>query len=85
MKEFIFTVNDPDGIHARPAGLLVKEANKYNSQITIKLGDKTADAKKIFSLMGIAAKKSDNLQVTVIGDDEKIAAENLQEFLKNNM
>ena len=35
--------------------------------------------------MGIAAKKSDNLQVTVIGDDEKIAAENLQKFLENNM
>ena len=85
MKEFIFTVNDPDGIHARPAGLLVKEANKYNSQISIKLGDKTADAKKIFSIMGLAAKKSDNLQITVIGDDEKIAAENLQRFLKNNM
>lgn len=85
MKEFIFTVNDPDGIHARPAGLLVKEANKYNSQITIKLNDKTADAKKIFSIMGLAAKKSDNLQITIYGDDEDLAAENLEKFLINNM
>ena len=85
MKEFIFTVNDSDGIHARPAGLLVKEANKYNSQITIKHGDKTADAKKIFSIMGLAAKKSDNLQITICGDDENVAAENLEKFLKNNM
>ena len=85
MKEFIFTVTDPDGIHARPAGLLVKEASKYNSQITIKLGDKNADAKKIFSIMGLAAKKSDNLQITVSGEDENLAAKNLEEFLKNNM
>lgn len=85
MKEFIFTVNDPDGIHARPAGLLVKEANKYNSQITIKLGDKTADAKKIFSIMGLAAKKSDKLKITLCGNDEDLAAKNLENFLKNNM
>ena len=85
MKEFIFTVNDSDGIHARPAGLLVKEANKYNSQITVRCGEKTADAKKIFSIMGLAAKKSDNLQVTVSGDDEDMAAENLENFLKKNM
>ncbi len=85
MKEFIFTVNDPDGIHARPAGLLVKEANKYSSQIIIKLNDKTADAKKIFSVMGLAAKKSDNLQISICGDDEDLAAENLEAFLKNNM
>ena len=85
MKKFIFAVNDPDGIHARPAGLLVKEANKYNSQIMIKHGDKTADAKKIFSIMGLAAKKSDDLEITVCGEDEDLAAEKLENFLKNNM
>ncbi len=31
MKEFEYTITDPQGIHARPAGLLVKEAKKFES------------------------------------------------------
>lgn len=85
MKEFIFTVNDKDGIHARPAGLLVKEANKYDSDIKIEFNGKYADAKRIFSVMSLGAKKSDKLKFSIIGDDEAIAADNLSEFLKNNL
>ena len=40
MKEITFTVTDPLGIHARPAGILVKEAKKYASKITVWKGDK---------------------------------------------
>ena len=35
MKEIKFTVTDPLGIHARPAGILVKEAKKFSSKIAI--------------------------------------------------
>ena len=35
MKEIKFTVTDPLGIHARPAGILVKEAKKFSSKITV--------------------------------------------------
>lgn len=40
MKEFEYTLTDPEGIHARPAGLLVKEAKKYESKISIFKGAK---------------------------------------------
>ena len=44
MKEIKFTVTDPLGIHARPAGILVKEAKKYGSKITVQVeGDDEAD------------------------------------------
>ena len=36
MKTFDYTVKDELGIHARPAGLLVKEAKNFTSKITIK-------------------------------------------------
>ena len=52
MTEFTYAIKDPNGIHARPAGMLVKECAKYNCSITIDGNGKTADAKKIFAVMG---------------------------------
>lgn len=40
MKSFDYTITDEAGIHARPAGLLVKEAKKYQSKIVVKMGSK---------------------------------------------
>ena len=53
MTSFTFTVKDPMGLHARPAGLLAKEAAKYASKITLKKGDKSGDAKRIFNIISI--------------------------------
>ena len=51
MKSFIFTITDPAGVHARPAGLLVKEVLKLDSKITIFSGDKSADATRLMAIM----------------------------------
>ena len=85
MKEFVYKITDPEGIHARPAGLLIKEAAKFTSTITLKKGDKTADAKRIFAVMGLAAKKDEELSVTVEGADEAEAAAAMEAFLKDNL
>lgn len=85
MKEFTVKINDASGIHARPAGLLVKEASKYESSITIVHNDKSADGKRIFSVMGLAAKFGDTLKITVNGSDEEKAAEGLKTFFENNL
>ena len=44
MKSFEYTITDPVGLHARPAGVLAKEAKKYTSIISITKGEKTVDA-----------------------------------------
>ena len=85
MKEFMAKVNDASGIHARPAGLLVKEASQYDSSITITHNDKSADGKRIFSVMGLAAKFGDTLKITVDGKDEEKAANELKAFFENNL
>ena len=85
MKEFTVKVNDASGIHARPAGLLVKEASQYDSSITITHNDKSADGKRIFSVMGLAAKFGDTLKITVDGKDEERAADGLKAFFENNL
>lgn len=85
MKEFTVKVKDASGIHARPAGLLVKEASKYESSITLDLNGKIADGKRIFSVMGLAAKYGDTLKITIVGKDEETASENIKVFLENNL
>ena len=85
MKEFKYVITDELGIHARPAGLLVKEAAKFESDIKIKKGEKEADAKRIFGIMGLAAKKGDEIVLTADGADEADAIIAIEEFLKANL
>ena len=85
MKEFKYVITDEVGIHARPAGLLVKEAKAFNSTIMISKGDKSAKATALMKLMGMGVKKGDEITVTVEGDDEEAAAAAIEKFLKENM
>ena len=80
MKEFCCTITDESGIHARPAGLLVKKASEFKSDIKIHKGEKSADAKKIFGIMALAVKCNDQIRITVSGEDEDIAAAELERF-----
>ncbi|MDR2182764.1 MAG: HPr family phosphocarrier protein [Clostridiales bacterium] len=85
MKSFNHTIKDQLGIHARPAGLLVKEANKFASGITITKGEKKVDAKKIFAVMSLAAKHGDIVTLCAEGDDEDDAIAALQMFMDGNL
>lgn len=85
MKEFKHIISDPEGIHARPAGLLVKKAVEFNSSITIELDEKSADAKRIFALMSLGAKKNMELTIRIEGEDEEKAADEIKTFLQDNL
>lgn len=85
MKEFVYKVTDPVGIHARPAGLLVKKASEFQSEIKISKGEKSADAKKIFGIMSLAVKCGDEVKISVCGDDEDFASRELAEFFRENL
>lgn len=85
MKEFKYVITDPEGIHARPAGLLVKKANEFTSTVMIGKGEKSADAKRIFGVMGLGAKKGEEIFMTAEGDDEEAAIAALEAFFKENL
>ena len=70
MKEFQYTVKDACGIHARPAGLLVKVAKGFASTATLEKGGKTCDLRKLMALMGMGVKQGDTVTIKVEGDDE---------------
>ncbi len=85
MKEWTYQIKDREGIHARPAGQLVKEAARFASSVTIYKGEKGGDAKRIFSVMGLGVKCGEEIRVCVEGPDEEQAAQALQEFLQNTL
>ena len=75
---------DPQGIHARPAGLLVKEAKKFESNISVFKGARKGDLKKIFTIMALGVKQGETIKVQVEGADEEQAASAVEAFLKEN-
>lgn len=85
MKEINYIIKDELGIHARPAGLLVKEALKFQSDIKIKVGNKEADAKRLFSIMGLGIKKGDHILIAADGIDEAEAITAMGVFLEGNL
>lgn len=85
MKTIKHVINDELGMHARPAGLLVKLAAGYQSEIVISKDGKEANAKRIMALMGLGATKGTEITVKVEGPDEEEAAKAVEEFLKGNL
>ena len=85
MKQFTYTVTDPVGIHARPAGLLVKAAKGLDSTVTIAKADgKSAVAVKLMALMGLGIKQGETVTVTIEGENEEKVCAELEQFFKEN-
>ena len=85
MKSFEYKITDPVGIHARPAGILVKEIKKYTSTVTIAKGEKSVNALKLMALMGMGIKQGDTVKVAIEGADEDTAAAEIEAFFKANL
>ncbi|HJD39385.1 MAG TPA: HPr family phosphocarrier protein [Candidatus Blautia stercoripullorum] len=85
MKNFEYTIKDELGIHARPAGMLVKEAKKYQSKITITKEGKSAEASKLMAVMSLGVKCGQTVQIAVEGPDEEEAAAGIQAFFEGNL
>lgn len=85
MKSFNYVITDDQGVHARPAGILVKEAKQYASKTTISANGKSADLTKLMAIMSMGIKKGAEVTVTVEGDDEDTAAAALEKFFQENL
>lgn len=85
MKSFEYVIKDEVGIHARPAGILVKEAKKYESKITISKDGKSAEATRLMAVMSLGVKCGQTVEVTVEGADEDTALEGIKAFFEQNL
>lgn len=85
MKQFSYVIVDKEGIHARPAGLVVAEAKKYVSNVTIENKGKSADLKRIFGVMALCVKSGEEVVIKVEGADEDTAAPAIEKVFKENL
>ncbi len=85
MKTFTYIITDEIGIHARPAGLLVKEAKKYTSKIVLSANGKSAEATKLMAIMGLGVKNGQEVEIAIEGGDEEFAFEGMKLFMEQNL
>jgi Phosphotransferase System HPr (HPr) Family len=84
MVNFEYTIKDPMGLHARPAGVMVKLIRDVPAQISLACGSRSTDGKKLFGIMGMAVKCGETVTVTVSGEDEEAVGETLKNFFIEN-
>lgn len=86
MKEFTYSVNDPLGIHARPAGLLAKLCKGFaDTTVTVVKGSTEAKATQLMKLMSLAVKNGDTVTVKAEGANEDAAIAAVQKFFQENL
>ena len=85
MKSFSYVIKDELGIHARPAGLLVKEAKKFNSKAMLEVDGKITELTKLLALMSLGIKQGNEIKVSIEGGDEEAAVIALETFFKENL
>ena len=85
MKSFNYVITDEVGIHARPAGLLVKEAKQFQSTVMLTCKGKSAAATKLMAVMGMGVKHGDSVEVSVEGPDEDAAYEAMERFFREHL
>ncbi len=85
MKSMAYQIKDPQGIHARPAGLLAKEAKAFASEITITKGNHEVNCTRLMAVMGLGIRCGDTITITAIGTDEEEAIASIGAFLRENL
>jgi phosphocarrier protein HPr len=80
-----YIINDPHGMHARPATILLKLARQYKSTINLRKDEKQVPTKSMLNILALSVKCGDILSVIIDGEDELEAAGALDLFFKEEL
>lgn len=83
MKKEKIVLQNETGLHARPAGELVKIASTFKCDINLTANGKTANAKSILAIMSLGIKSNTEIEIECDGEDENIAIEKIVEGFNN--
>ena len=78
-------INNPTGLHLRPAGILCKEAMQFKSLIKFTFGESTANAKSVLSVLGACVKCGDEVEFVCEGEDEEEALNSLVAIIESGL
>ena len=85
MRTIDYVITDPEGVHALPAGGLVRLAQSFSSTITARGNGNVTDVKHVFGLVGLGVKCGQTLSIILSGEDEDLAADALYRYLQDNL
>ncbi|NMA65765.1 MAG: HPr family phosphocarrier protein [Clostridiaceae bacterium] len=80
-----FVLQCPIGLHARPASVLISEAEKFKSEISIRYNNKEVSLKSIIGVMTLGIKTNESFEVIVNGEDEEQAMDRLDTFFNEEI
>ena len=75
MKEFKHVINDPMGLHARPATFFIQKANEYRCGIWVERDDRRVNAKSLLGVLSLGITKGSTIRPIADGSDEQLAIE----------
>ena len=75
------TVTTRLGLHARPAGVFVKECSRQKCKVEIRRGEKLIDAKSILGVLTLKAKCGTEIELICTGEGEEDSLRHLVEFM----
>lgn len=74
-------IRNSQGLHARPASLFVKIANRFESEVIVRKDAEEVSGKSIMGLLTLAANRGSTVEIEVKGEDAEQAMKALEEFL----
>ena len=77
-------IRNPQGLHARPASIFVKIANKFESEVTVRKDDESVSGKSIMGLLTLAANQGSTIEIEVSGPDAEQAMKEFEAFLMSD-
>lgn len=77
-------IKNSQGLHARPASIFVRLANKFESDVTVRKGPESVSGKSIMGLLVLAANQGSTIELEVSGPDAEQAMKELEYFLLND-
>lgn len=85
MNSFTYTLTVPEGLHARPAMLLVQQAQRCPCSVRLACGGREANAKSILNIMCLGANQGATITFSCSGPEEAEAAAALESFAKQHL
>ncbi|MBU5306833.1 HPr family phosphocarrier protein [Clostridioides mangenotii] len=76
-------IKNKSGLHARPAGMFVKEASKFRSDVDVISKDRKVNAKSIMGIMSLGLSQGEEIKIVVNGIDEEEALQSLVDLVEN--
>ena len=73
------------GLHLRPAGILCNKAVLFKSKVHFRIGNTTANAKSVLSVLGACVKSGDEIEFICEGEDEKEALDSMIKVMESGL